>query len=102
MSQKKNEERKKKRKRIRLRKTPPPPLCPVHGVRMLVGHASPTRQYRYCRVPGCTQSQQSSRVFRLKNAMSLRYWGEVDSAGRVRLVSGLLKESPERGSPCQR
>ncbi|MGE5194924.1 MAG: hypothetical protein ACM3U2_20725 [Deltaproteobacteria bacterium] len=76
---------KKKRERRKTRKTPPPPLCPVHGVRMLVGHASRTRQYRYCRVAGCSETRQVNRVFRLKNATSLRYWGEVDGAGRVLL-----------------
>jgi hypothetical protein len=94
--------RRKKRKRIRLRKTPPPPLCPVHGVRMLVGHASPTHQYRYCRVPGCTQSQQSSRMFRLNNATSLRYGGVIEGTGQVRLLRGVLNDTPKGGRPCQK
>jgi hypothetical protein len=69
---------------------------------MLVGHASPTRQYRYCRVPGCIESRQSSRVFRLKNAMSLRCWGEVDPAGRVRLLKSVIEETPVGESPCRK
>ncbi len=102
MSTTKNRKRRRKRIRTKFRKTPPPPLCPVHGVRMLVGHASPTRQYRYCRVPGCGESVQSDRVFRLKNAISLWYWGEVDRTGRIRLVRGLRTNSPQRGLSCQR
>ena len=97
-----NNKRKKKRTRIKMRKTPPPPLCPVHGVPMLVGHASRTRQYRYCRVPGCAQSQQNSRVFRLKNSLSLRCWGDVDPAGRVQLIKNVIDGSAEGEPPCRR
>jgi hypothetical protein len=82
---------KEQRKRTRPRKTPPPPLCPVHGVPMLVGHASRTRQYRYCRVSGCRETWQSNRVFRLNNALCLRYGGEVNDAGRVILASDFCR-----------
>jgi len=78
-------------KRKKNRKTPPPPLCPVHGVRMLVRHASSTRQYRYCTVAGCDQTCQSNRVFRLSNAMCLWYGGETNAAGNLRLSPGLCQ-----------
>jgi hypothetical protein len=59
---------------------------------MLVGHASPTHQYRYCRVAGCPETCQSNRVFRLKNGMCLRYCGEVNGAGRVVLIPGFFQQ----------
>ena len=57
---------------------------------MLVGHASPTRQYRYCTVKGCRESCQSNRVFRLQNAMCVHYGGEIDAEGKVRLRRGVI------------
>jgi len=80
-----------KRKLKCKRKTPPPPVCPVHGVRMLVGHASRTRQYRYCTVAGCGESRRVDRVYRLKNASSLWLWGAIDAAGNVRLSPGFFR-----------
>jgi hypothetical protein len=65
------------------RKTPLPPLCPVHGVQMLVRHAGRTLQYRYCPFPGCTKSVRVERVQRLKNSMSLWLLGEIDEAGKL-------------------
>jgi hypothetical protein len=65
------------------RKTPAPPLCPIHTVPLLVRHASRTRQYRYCRVAGCGETQQSDRVSRLKNPMCLWLRGIVNETGRV-------------------
>jgi len=67
------------------RKTPAPPLCPVHNLPLLVRHASRTRQYRYCRVAGCREKQQSDRVYRLKNAMCLWLRGTVNETGEVLL-----------------
>ena len=83
------------------RKTRLPPLCPVHGVRMLVKHASRTLQYRYCTVPGCTKSLRVERVGRLKNSMSLRLLGEIDEAGQVRLSPAFAVDSDYSTSPTR-
>ena len=37
------------------------PLCPVHGLALLVGRTVGTVQYRYCRVPGCHESRTTLR-----------------------------------------
>ncbi len=37
------------------------PVCPDHGLALLVGRTLGTVQYRYCRVEGCKQSRVTSR-----------------------------------------
>jgi hypothetical protein len=80
-----------KGKKKRQRKTPPPPLCPVHRLPMLSRHSSEKYQYRYCRVPGCTQSLRVDRVYHLKNSMCLWLWGKVTRAGKLRLHRNAYK-----------
>jgi len=84
-------QRTKRKRKQKCRKTLPPPLCPVHGVPMLVRHASPIKQYRYCTIAGCRKSVRVDRVQRLKNGTSLWVWGNIDAAGKVRLFPGYYR-----------
>lgn len=42
----------------------PQPVCPVHGVPMLVGSTRKRARYCYCPVEGCHQSAKQSRISR--------------------------------------
>ena len=46
----------------RTRDTRPAPLCPVHGVSMLVRRTMGEVQYRYCSAPGCRESTRTRRA----------------------------------------
>lgn len=83
--------RKGKRQLNRQRKTPAPPVCPEHGVPMLVRHVSRIWQYRYCTVEGCGKSERVERVYRLKNAFSLWVRGKIDAAGELHLFPGFFR-----------
>ena len=50
------------RRRRHIRPKPPVPLCPEHGVPMLVGRVVRRLQYRYCPIPGCPQSARTMRI----------------------------------------
>lgn len=49
-------------RRKRVRPKPPIPLCPEHGVPLLVGRVVRRVQYRYCPVEGCRQSARTWRI----------------------------------------
>ena len=50
-----------RRRRRRRRKTVIP-LCPEHGVPMLVGRVVRRLQYRYCPIQNCCQSARTLRI----------------------------------------
>lgn len=51
-------------RRKRIRPKPPLPLCPEHGVPLLVGRVMRQVQYRYCPIEGCRQSARTKRIHR--------------------------------------
>ena len=50
------------RRRRRVRPKPPVPVCPEHGIPMLVGRVVRRLQYRYCPIQGCSQSARTRRI----------------------------------------
>lgn len=47
------------------------PICPVHGVQLLVGRTVGTVQYRYCPVSGCHESARTRRALNPKQPAEL-------------------------------
>lgn len=74
------------------------PLCPIHGLAMLVGRTIQDVQYRYCRVEGCTQSCITMRA-RSPHKFRADRCNPVEKQGEAR------ESPPSRGagdSQCER
>lgn len=55
----------------------PRPVCPIHGVPLLVGRTRGRIQYRYCTISGCHESIRTRRQLPSMNGTATAFAGGV-------------------------